>query len=175
MATRRVSRRGRSPSRSPGRATLWENISVEHAHGTVGEEVVTDLTPEPMATALVGTATLIRSVMNFRYGIDAAGSSDTAQQVALGITVMTNDAFAALAIPDPLTGDFQQGWYYWTARQVLGAGSGGPREMFWEADIRSARKLRGGFKLVMVSETTAINDLGTALFINMRNLWQITS
>jgi len=175
MAGRRVNRRGRAPSRSPGRATIWENISVEHPHGTAGEEVFTDLTPEPMATALIGTATLIRSIMNFRYGADAVGTSSVVQQVGLGITVMTNDAMAGTALPDPLTGDFQQAWFYWTVRQITLQSTSVPREQFWDADIRSARKLRGGFKLVIISESVSTNDIDTSLFINMRNLWQITS
>ena len=150
-------------------------MTVEHPHGVLGEEVFTDLTPQPMATDLVGTATLIRSVMNFRFGADTSSLGATVQRIGIGITVMTNDAFAASAIPDPLTGDFQQSWYYWTARQQTLLGTSGPREQFWDVDIRSARRLRGGFKLVIISESPSLNDLDTSLFINMRNLWQITS
>ncbi len=175
MPARRATRRSRSPARGgPRRQTTWENLCIEFAHGTIGETVIFDLTPEPMATALVGTATLIRSIMNLWYNIDGAGSNNTTQQVALGITVMTNDAFAAGAVPDPLTGDFQQAWYYWTCLQLTHAAAAAPVTER-EVDIRTARKPRGGFKLVAITESISTNDIDTVLFLGMRNLWQVTS
>ena len=176
MVTRRTSRRGRAPSRrGPRRQTTWENLCIEFAHGTAGSEVIADLTPEPMGSDLIGTATLIRSLMEFSFMMDTASTGATVQQIAFGITVMTNDAFAAGAVPDPLTGDFQQSWYYWTCKQIIGSAGAGPRLVSWNVDIRSARRLRGGFKLVAISESPAANDLDTTLFLSMRNLWQITS
>ncbi len=175
MPTRRGNRRSRAPARGgPKRATTWENLCIEFPHGVLGEEVIFDLTPEPMATALVGTATLIRSIMDIWFSVDGSGTSNVIQQIALGITVMTNDAFAAAAVPDPLTGDFQQAWYYWTCMQLVHSGvNAEPNKRM--ADIRTARKLRGGFKLVAITESLASNDLDTTLFLSMRNLWQVTS
>ncbi len=143
--------------------------------GTVGEEVVVDITPEPMATAGIGTATLIRSVIRLMYGTDSVSTSSAWQQVAFGITVMTNDAFAGLVVPDPLTGDFQQSWYYWTCLMHRSQSSGSPQGVVQDVDIHSARRLRGGFKLVGIGESLAANDIDTTLFVTMRNLWQITS
>jgi len=175
VPTSRGNRRSRAPARGgPKRATTWENLCIEFPHGTAGEEVIFDLTPEPMATALVGTATLIRSIMDLWFYTDGVGNTTTIQQVALGITVMTNDAFAAAAVPDPLTGDFQQAWYYWSCMQLVHNASGVPPSTR-TVDIRTARKLRGGFKLVAITESLSTNDIDTALFLNMRNLWQITS
>ncbi len=48
-------------------------------------------------------------------------------------------------------------------------------QISWDVDIRSARRLRGGFKLAIISQSPASNDVDTTLFITMRNLWQITS
>jgi len=170
MPARRVSRRsGRAGRQTSRRPTTWENIIIQHAHGTVGEEVVTDLTVEPMGTSLVGTATLIRSIIRLQWNKDTSGVATAIQQLAIGITVMTNDAFAGLVVPDPLS-DFQQDWYYW---QALGtAWNINGEAVVVEADIRSARRLRGGFKLVLITESPASNSLDTELWMTMRNLWK---
>ena len=173
MTTRSRSRRsfGRR-TRGARRKTTWENLFIEHAHGTAGEEKVTDLSPEPMATDGIGTATLLRSIMQYSFMIDSNSSTTTPQQLALGMTVLTNDAFAALAVPDPLS-DFQQDWYYWVAKAKVFDIDAGPQSIDWEADIRSARRLRGGFKLAVVSQSPASNDIDTTCFITLRNLWAI--
>jgi len=101
-------------------------------------------------------------------------NSATPFQVAVGITVMTNDAFFALAPPDPL-GDESQAWYYWSLRETLRPLAGiGPFNTHWEADIRSRRALRGGFKLIYVIETDAAgNTADTILVTTMRLLWEV--
>ncbi len=171
--TTRVSRRSPSRRRSTSgrRPTTWENLIINHPHGVVGETVVTDITPEPMASDLVGRATIVRCILNLRMNKDTSATSNTLQRIGLGITVMTNDAFAALAVPDPLS-DFQQDWYYWTTlQQVFASGNiDGPAK---DHDNRTARLLRGGFKLVLISESLSLNDIDTNLSIMMRNLWKI--
>ncbi len=172
MTLRRGSRRS-SARRTSRKRTTWENLFIEQAHGTAGEQKVTDLTPEPMGAAGIGTATIVRSIISFSYMLDAAATTATPQQLGIGITVVTNDAFAALAVPDPLS-DFAQDWYYWTAR-AMRLQLDAMTQISWDVDIRSARRLRGGFKLAIISQSPASNDVDTTLFITMRNLWQITS
>ena len=169
-------RRGgrRSSQRGPRRQTTWENLHFEHPHGTAGELVLTDLTPEPMAASLVGTATLIRCILSFAFGPDGSGTGTIWQRLAAGIFVCTADAFTAGAVPDPVS-DFNQDWYYWTERTLFRPSTQTDAIDRWSVDIRSARRLRGGYKLVLASESPGANTFDTALWVTMRNLWQITS
>jgi len=153
--------------------TSWENLAFGINLPAGANIVVSDLTPEPMQNNLVGTATLVRSIMAFNHMLP--GQDLAVITVAVGITVMTNDAFFALASPDPLS-DFQQDWYYWHLHDSMRVSGPTENSNRWNADIRSARRLRGGFKLVMVVETNAVGNPDTTdLSVVMRNLWQVTS
>ncbi len=165
-------RRSRSSGRRTSRKrTLWENLTLSHAHGVAGEAVVTDITPEPMGTDLVGTAKILRCIIELGYSKDGASVSNTIQRVGVGITIMTNDGFASLAVPDPLA-DFQQSWYYWTALTNVFS-STGVNPLVRLADIRTSRLLRSGFKLVLISQSLSTNDVDSSVQISMRNLWEV--
>jgi len=170
MTTRPRARRPSARRTSRKKRTVWENLFIEHPHGTIGEEVFTDFTPEPMGSDLVGSAKILRMIMNFTWSKDATAINSTIQTIGFGISVMTNDAFAAGALPDPLS-DFQQSWYYWTA--FAGVFNTNFNVYERSADIRTQRVLRQGFKLVGVSQSLAANDLDTSFRITMRNLWEI--
>ena len=87
----------------------------------------------------------------------------------MGIAVVSEDALAATAVPDPAS-DFNQDWYYWTGRSIKVRAPEGPQVVTWDADIRSMRRLRGGYRLVMVSETGA-NEDSLEIHTTMRLLW----
>ncbi len=84
----------------------------------------------------------------------------------MGIAVVTNDGFAAGALPDPES-DFDQDWYYWTRRSLMDREGS---QLNWEIDLHSMRRLRGGYKLVFISQTPT-NENITELHANFRNLW----
>ena len=165
--------RGGSRRRTSRRVTTWENLifSIPLAVGI--NQVVSDITPEPMSADVVGTATIVRSLIKVTHNLTF--ESGNPQEVGLGITVMTNDGFFALAPPDPLS-DFQQDWYWWTFMSNMKetfSSEASYQEVF---DIRSARRLRGGFKLVLVTETSVGgHPVASELRVSMRNLWQVTS
>jgi len=105
--------------------------------------------------------------MNFQFrpNVTTGGRN----HVSVGIAVVTRDAFAAGALPDPES-DFHQDWLYWTRRMVDVPSTGCPQWLEWEADIRSGRRLRGGYALAMITENPA-NGSATQLEANMRLLW----
>ncbi len=134
--------------------------------------MVSDLTPEPMQTvhAGVGTATIKRAILNFSLMPEEANTDATAAQIFYGIGVVTEDALAALAVPDPAS-DFNQDWYYWRAQTIkVQTTNGGDQFVSWEADIRSQRRLRGGYRLILVVQAVTA-PYQTRVHAGMRLLW----
>ncbi len=160
----------RSFGRSGNRAkTSWQNLAFTFSITAVASQQFSDLTPEPMATSGEGTALLKRTILSFEYFQDDVASI-TPNSVVVGFAVVTADAFAAGALPDPVA-DSNQDWLYWTRRSVQGItaiGQATPNR--WEADIRSMRRLRGGYKLVMIIENQA-NQVASSLEVAVRTLW----
>ena len=74
-----------------------------------------------------------------------------------------------MAQPNPLT-DINQGWYLWRALQSVRITA--EMNYTWEFDIRTARVVRGGFRLVGVLET-GTNPGPVRLSLSGRMLWQI--
>ena len=161
-------RRGRRQS-GPRRKVSWENLAVNHSHGVMASVVFTDLTPEPMQTVHlgVGTATIRRMLGHLTLSVQAADAA--ASFMSVGVAVVSQDALAAGALPDP-EGDFNQDWYYWTRRSILVPALGGLFQLDWDFDIRSMRRLRGGYALVFISESP-LNPQITDLEVSMRTLW----
>ena len=173
MTTRHVGRRRRSrgPSR-PQTPTRWENLFIQFAHTAAASQGVADLTPEPMAALLTGTATIKRAIMHFEIHSTAAQpAGGEFFDVGVGIQVVTNDAFLNVqpVISDPLS-DFQQSWYYWTERTHFLTPENPSYE--WEVEIHSMRKLRGGYKLIMTTENP-ITELAHLLSATLRLLWTV--
>ncbi len=170
MTTRRPRAR-RSPGRSQRRKVSWENLAFNLSIAG-GVAVAVDLTPEPMQTVHlgVGTATVRRSLLHFDLSNNLASTSSITQFVSFGIAVVSEDALAALALPDPES-DFNQDWLYWTRRAVKHSSAGaGAEQTSWDSDIRSMRRLRGGYRLVGIAETP-MNALTIDLHISARFLW----
>ena len=167
MTTRRPVRRRAPAVRRQRPPTKWENLVFTHSHVAAASTVFSVLTPEPQQVDQLGTATLLTSIIHVDM-VPSAVSAGAANTIQFGITVMTLDAIVALAFPDP-SSDFQQSWYWWASRllpvSVL--------EVITAIDviIRSARKLRQGFGLAMISETPA-NPVAMTAQISMRNLWK---
>ena len=101
------------------------------------------------------------------------GSLDMSGTVALdewglGVTIITQAALSASSLPDPLdTTTPTHGWYLWMA--------GGLRIENTEKlfDIRSARKVQGDFRMVLIFSTPALNAGLARLEFQARGLWQI--
>ncbi len=172
MARRRRSRGSSNGNR--GAPTVWESSIFEVDHAIGGGQSVSDLTPLPMRTNQSGTAICQRLLIKGQYQVDGAGASVNAQFTTVGICVVTNDAFFAAAVPDPL-GDTTQGWYYWDnfTLNPQNINAAGTMDSHVLTDIKTKRRLRGGYKLVLVTEAPAGNDLATKIILSIRALWKI--
>ena len=170
--TTRGRTRLRRGSRRAQRPVSWENLAFLATHTAAASTTVADLTPEPMQTSHsgVGTATIKRLILHFELTMNGAAISPQLQFLSIGIVVVTRDAIAGLVLPDPES-DFNQDWLYWTRRAIkVQATNGGDQLYIWDADIRSMRRLRGGYGLVMISENP-VNNQGVLLASSMRCLW----
>ena len=167
----RMGRRFLGPRRGPRKRTVWESLNFDNDHPTTATRVINDLTPEPNQTDKNGTAKSLRSLLNFTWRCEASALSG--QQVSVGIAVVTNDAVAALVVPDPEL-DFQQGWLYWESQQINNLSNIGPGWINWRADIRTQRVLRGGYSMVLIS-SSPVNTVACRLHIAVRTLWEITN
>ncbi len=90
--------------------------------------------------------------------------------MSLGIVVVTEDGFLGGSVPDPES-DFNQDWYYWTRRSLQHSSVGDGNAMVeWDFDIRSMRRLRGGYRLIGIVETPT-QAVATVQMISLRALW----
>jgi len=114
-----------------------------------------------------GTATIVRAIMHFTFGTIV--SNTARQQVALGIYVAGHEELAQTALNDP-TADANQDWYYWTLRSLypLAVSS---NQVQWEVDLKTMRRLRTGYKLLMVVNNP-INTVASELNLAARLLWK---
>jgi len=129
--------------------------------------VFTDLTVGPVAGSTSRTVTCKRLMGHFT--IDPIIPDQV--EIAIGIAVVTKDAVSGPQFPDPLT-DSDYGWYYWTNRVIDALTGIGPAQLDWEIDIRTARTIREGMRLVVISESKSSNN-AKALHMAFRALWTI--
>jgi len=147
---------------------VWENLSFPLIHTAAASVTIGDLTVEPMGALGTGTAKILRMIGHFMFFTEA--SALDILQLFLGIAVVTNDAFAALATPDPAS-DFQQSWYYWTAPSVTSISTAN-KVSDVHFDIRTQRVLRSGYKLVFVTENV-VQENALVGKLTFRNLWEV--
>jgi len=88
--------------------------------------------------------------------------------------VADHESLGGLSFLDP-NADPLQDWYYWTSRAGDIRNTTQQSTKSWSADIRTSRRLRGGYDLIMVAGgNAAINTIAMDLNIGMRLLWRIT-
>ena len=172
MTSARGSRRTQAPARrtGPRLKTQWENLSIQFDMTAALNIVGADLTPEPIQTITgdVGTAVLRRSILHF--DIDFVATDAAIHAFSFGILVMTASGFDQGAFEDPEGSAFQS-YLYWTRRTVNPA-SPGARHLSWDADIRSMRRLRGGYKLIALA-SHPIQVLPAEILMSGRFLWSV--
>ena len=167
MTTKRRSQ-PRFTRRAAKRPVQWANLVFQHIHPAAATEIFSDFSPNAIRNGTAETATLRRLILHFDYNVQAALN---VAQIAIGITIVTEDALDPIAqIPDPLF-DAEQSWYYWANREYSAPAGAGTMSQ-WDADIRSMRKLRGGFRIIAISETPP-TTFPTNVTISMRALWSV--
>ena len=171
-----TTRRGRRGRRGSARVkTTWENSALTFPLLTAGVVVFADITPHPLqahdTTEEHGTATVLRSIISVDVA-QLAPQVNTPQNYALAMYVGTAANVVGANILQPLANE-NQDWYYWTARSTFREGE--ERQQSFEADIRSRRRLRGGYHLVMVGQPDSANASNITLTVGLRQLWAISN
>ncbi len=133
-----------------------------------------DLTPDPIRTVAAhrgDTATIRRLILHFN--ISSVSPETTLEVASFGIYVASHEALAQSAFNDP-NADAGQDWYYWTSRALLGlSASDNTQGHTWDVDIRSQRRLRGGYDLILVSAGLSSNTIVINSLVSARALWSI--
>jgi len=110
--------------------------------------------------------TCLRLLGNLNYSTTAASFEE--YNLGVGVAVVTADALTAGATPDPLS-DLSQDWYYYHAWE---GNLGFEAQHYQEFDIRSARRLREGYRLGWVTQSFTMEVAGK-LFVRLRSLWTL--
>jgi len=110
--------------------------------------------------------TCLRLMGNFTYGFNDAIFEDA--NIGVGVAVVTKDAMSIGTMPDPLS-DLEHDWYYWHAWEGIVGLENQHEQTF---DIRSARKLREGYRLAFISQNFT-QELSTTLRVRLRTLWTL--
>jgi len=168
MPNRRRSRM----SRGARRPTTWEQIPNTTSLGPAAGKLLIDFSNDNIIDDESSGGTILRMIGSVRIEHDLRAQALEEQEVAIGITVVTKDAIAAFAVPDPLsTLDQNHDWYYWSSRNgTLGPAGSDDGSWVWNFDIRTSRRLRGGYRLVYIVEKD-LTELGIEINTSVRNLW----
>ena len=111
----------------------------------------------------------MRSILHFGL---AQLNDDPAQHfAAFGIYVAGHEALLQTAFND-LNSDPEQDWYYWAARALrLDSAANGQVGISWDVDLRSKRRLRSGYDLLLVMAGASTNVQPMLVTVTMRLLW----
>ena len=165
MTTRRGSRRS-FRGRPARRKTYWDQNSFQFTPAAAPTLQVRDISNIHITDLSESGGTILRMIGQFNYYHEAA--SIETFNYGIGVAVITQDALAAGAVPDPQV-DLNQDWYYWDSWEGVLINEGQHQVNF---DIRTARKLREGYRLVMVMQSF-IQELAGFIRVDMRNLWTL--
>ena len=91
-------------------------------------------------------------------------------EFGIGISIVNQEVVdgGGTDIPLPLT-DTNQSWYYWEAQ--IGRIRDDETMVFPKFDIRTSRKVRTGFALILVFETGPAHGATTPINFQARALW----
>ena len=156
----------RSGTKRVRRKTYWHQEVIDHGLGPSSEQNVNDISHLSISLGNNAGGTCLRMVGNYNYSSVVAGFEQ--YNYGIGIAVVTKDALTAGVVPDPLT-DQEQDWYYWDAWEgILGLENNYTKTF----DIHTARKIREGYRLALVLENTTQEVVGQ-MRIRMRSLWTL--
>ena len=110
---------------------------------------------------------IVRSLLNFE--VFAGGQDVNVQQLGLGIWVVQHEGLTGDGSADVIN-DFQQDFYYWTTLFITPGSSLVQQKQYPLVDIRTSRRLRGGYGLLFKAQNPAQEET-MALNVSMRNLW----
>ncbi len=168
MTTRRVSR-SRSRSGRGRRKTTWFQANANHSRTAGASLNFTDISHPAITANNEPTGTCRRLIGNWAVTPQTAVAG-VEYNISLGIAVMTIDALTAGATPDPAA-DVTQDWYWWDSWEgtLADAGLSTYTNHF---DIRTARRIREGYRLVLITENLG-QELASFVHFRARTLWSM--
>ena len=166
MTNRRSSPRGRTPARRGTRPRYgWTQATVTEALLAAGAQTVVDLLGGFTVGEKRAIQSIIRIIGHFYYKSQSVNADVHGRW---GIHQVTDDAMAALAVPDPL-GDFESGWMINTDFSWDRAASEYVRE---DVDIKSRRRLAGGLNTIAyVLDNSAASNASVQFSFGFRILY----
>ena len=149
------------------RQTTWSQDEIQQTLNPAAGLVLSDISAQQIQENSEETGTCMRLLMEVEISNVATEASPENVSFGIGVLVAPLEVIPANAVPNPC-GPSDQDWYYWWCghRQVS------VRGLSWSVDIRSARKLRGNYRLVLVM-SNLINELFTTVNITHRTLWKM--
>ena len=122
--------------------------------------------------------TLLRTIVGLDVGSAVHDSGEGSQLASLGTGVMSQEAFAGGAFPDPqVATDFPtRGWVWRAQYRVYGFAADQPAVFTRriDLDIRAQRKLENGESFLVMNNGTEEGVAVTLLFIGLvRQLWLV--
>ena len=123
--------------------------------------------------------TLIRTIIGLDVARTVHDSGEGSELIGLGIGVVSQEAFAAGTVPDPLTGlDYPtRGWVWRSHYRVFGFAADQPtiftRRI--DLDLRSQRKLENG-EAFFVADAISLEGVSSSIRLVglIRQLWLVT-
>ncbi len=164
---RRMSRRS---SRGTRPKFTWDNVIANQSLTAAAGSAITDVSLPQIAANDRQTGTIVRSIGQCK--VTASDTPGDVSQLAVAMGLVGLDQFSGAGLPDPI-GDVQVDWYYWHSVALLELLAQAPEDGLWSWDIRTSRKLRGGFRLALISEN-AVATQPMEVSVSMRNLWQVS-
>ena len=162
--------------RGAKRPTTWEQIPSSFTRSSAAGQSILDISNDNIIDDESSGGTCIRMIGTVSAEHDLGAQAIETVEFGYGIAVITKDALAAGAVPDPLaTLDQNQDWYFWkTYKQTLGPAGTDNGLIVTDINIRSARRLRGGYRLAFIMEK-AITELGMHFHVELRMLWKLNA
>jgi len=148
------------------RPTTWAQRCDDVLLTAAASTVLIDLSHAGIVASFEDGGTCMRLILQIHASNVAVVPDNTT--LAFGVLVMTTEALGAGSTPLPLT-DPSQDWFYWWCGHVA-VGDHGIKLV--DVDIRSARKLRAGYRLVLVLQNAA-SEIATQVSVMSRTLWKM--
>ena len=163
----------RSRSRGHGRRqpTRWRQDTFDFTNTAAADITVMDITPDPLAGEQPHGTGLCKSLFVTINASQAAGGTSQ-DDYSIGIAVVTEDAVTAGSVPNPTT-DPRQGWYWWATKAFTATAE----NLMWpiyDFVVKSARLLRGGYRLVAIISNPA-NAAPIRFTVGIRGLWALNA
>jgi len=148
----------------------WQDTQVSEAvvSGAQGSVRVDGSVTDVVARRM----TAIRTIISLDVFSTTVAGAYGVQEIALGLGVISREAFAAGVFPDPVeaTDKPTRGWLWRTHQAVSQNGTGSPVVSRIVGDFRGARKLDAGILILIVNNTPLT---GTAFPILLRGLVRV--